>query len=271
MSSSTIIPVESLSDPRIAVYLNLKERELAREGGRFIAEGEMVVRRLLASDYPVESVLMADRHVEKIPPLVPPGVPIYMAPAAVVNQIVGYKFHSGVMACGVRKPRLSIEQIASSWTSDKPVVLTVLPEIANTENMGALIRISAAFGVNAMILGQHSCDPYYRQSIRVSMGNIFSVPIVQCEDLLSDLRLLRERWNVQLLATVLDETAEPLARSQTAARMGILFGGEGPGLRADEIAACDRRITIPMQMGTDSLNVSVAAAVILYHFTQYAR
>jgi tRNA G18 (ribose-2'-O)-methylase SpoU len=174
------------------------------------------------------------------------------------------------MACGVRKPRLTVEQVAATW-GEKPVVLTVLPEVANTENMGALIRISAAFGANAMILGEHSCDPYYRQSIRVSMGTIFSMPIVQCEDLIADLRRLRERWQVQLVGTVLDETAEVLAHAKAAPRMGVLFGSEAQGLRAEEVAVCDRRVTIPMQMGTDSLNVSIAAAVILYHFTQYAR
>lgn len=270
MASQTLIPVESLADERIAAYVNLKERELAREGGRFIAEGEMVVRRLLDSDYPIESMLLADRRVEEIAPLAPAGVPIYVGSAAMVNQIVGFKFHSGVMACGVRKPRLTIEQVAASW-AEKPVVLTVLPEIANTENMGALIRISAAFGANAMILGEHSCDPYYRQSIRVSMGTIFSMPIVQCQNLIADLQMLRERWQVQLVGTVLDETAEVLAQAKASPRMGILFGGEAQGLRPEEVAICDRRVTIPMQMGTDSLNVSVAAAVILYHFTQYAR
>lgn len=270
MSSGPFIPINTPDDPRIAAYQNLKERELARQGGRFIAEGELVVRRLLASDYPVISVLLAERRVDEIAPLVPGDVPIYVGPAELVNRIVGFKFHSGVMACGVRKPRLTLDQAASSWV-DRPVTLVICPEIANTDNLGSMIRISSAFGADAMILGEHCCDPFFRQSIRVSMGTIFRMPIVQSDDLLTDLRALRERWAVELIATVVSADAETLASAGRTRRTALLFGNEAQGLRPPHVAACDRRITIPMQLGTDSLNVSVAAGVILYHFTQYAR
>jgi tRNA G18 (ribose-2'-O)-methylase SpoU len=102
------------------------------------------------------------------------------------------------------------------------------------------------------------------------MGTIFRIPIIQSQDLLSDLRRLRERHGVQLLATVLDESAEPLASAPRAARIGLLFGNEAQGLSSQHVAACDRRVTIPMKLGTDSLNVSVAAGIFLYHFTHYA-
>src|SRR5688572_7775894 len=102
MASRLVIAIDNLSDARIDVYTRLKDRDVAAIDGRFIAEGELVVRRLLASPFETESVLLADRRVEEIAPLVPEGVPIYVAPAEVVNQIVGFKFHSGVMACGRR-------------------------------------------------------------------------------------------------------------------------------------------------------------------------
>lgn len=270
MSSGSITQIDSLSDPRIAAYLNVKERELARQGGRFIVESELVVRRLLDSDYPVESVLAADKRAEEMASLVPAGVPVYAAPAEMVNRIVGFKFHSGVMACGVRKAPVLLETMAAGW-GDRPVTLVVCPEVANTDNMGSLIRISSAFGATAMVLGERSCDPFFRQSVRVSMGTIFRMPIVQSRNLLEDLRQLRERFGVQLLATVLAEDAEPLNRTSRPRRIGVLFGNEAQGLRAEEIAACDRRVTIPMQLGTDSLNVSVAAGIVMYHFTQYAK
>jgi tRNA G18 (ribose-2'-O)-methylase SpoU len=270
MFSGHLIHIDSLTDPRIAAYLNLKERELARHGGRFIAEGELVVRRLLDSDYPVESILLADRRAEEIAPLAPPGVPVYVAPAERVNRMVGFKFHSGVIACGMRKPPLSLEAAAQSW-GDRPVTLVICPEIANTDNLGSLIRISSALGATAMVLGERCCDPFFRQSIRVSMGTIFRMPLVRSRNVLEDLVLLRQRWGVQLLATVLADDAEDLSRADRPGRIGILLGNEAQGLRLDEIAACDRRITIPMRLGTDSLNVSVAAGIVMYHFTQYAQ
>ncbi|HEV8292983.1 MAG TPA: hypothetical protein VGP94_13705, partial [Tepidisphaeraceae bacterium] len=112
MESRPIMTIDNLSDPRIDVYTRLKDREVAAMDGRFIAEGELVVRRLLASTYQTESVLLADRRVEEIAPIVPEFVTIYSAPADLVNQIVGFKFHSGVMACGRRGPTMSLDNLA---------------------------------------------------------------------------------------------------------------------------------------------------------------
>jgi len=251
----------------MSAYVNLKERELAREGGRFIAEGEFVVRRLLESRYAVESLLLAEHRVAEMVPLAPAGVPVYFAPATIVNRIVGFKFHSGVMAVGLRGQPVTLAEAAAHW-ANRPLTLVVLPEISNTENMGALIRISAAFGVDAVILGKRTCDPFYRQSIRVSMGAIFSLPLVRSASLLDDLRALHDVHGVELFATVLSPDAERLSATRRCHRMGILFGNEAQGLSAEHIAACSRRITIPMLLGTDSLNVAVSAGIVLFHFTQ---
>jgi tRNA G18 (ribose-2'-O)-methylase SpoU len=162
-----VIPVDSLDDPRVAHYRNLKDRELARDGDRFIAEGEQVVRRLLGSDYPAESLLLARRRADEIAPLAPPGLPVYVVDDALVHQIVGFKFHSGVMAVGRRKPAEPLDALLSRVARKPRLTLVVLPDIANTDNMGALVRISAAFGADALVVGQHCCDPFWRQSVRV--------------------------------------------------------------------------------------------------------
>ena len=101
-NSWPVIPIDNVSDPRIDVYTRLKDRDIAAMDSRFIAEGELVVRRLLASSYRCESVLLADHRVAEIAPLVAEGVAIYSGPAEVVNRIVGFKFHSGVFGCGWR-------------------------------------------------------------------------------------------------------------------------------------------------------------------------
>jgi tRNA G18 (ribose-2'-O)-methylase SpoU len=270
MGSPVVIPIDKLSDARIDVYTRLKDRDIAATDGRFIAEGELVVRRLLASQYQAESVLLADRRVAEIAPLVPEGVEIYSAPAEVVNRIVGFKFHSGVMACGKRGKTLVLDDLAV-LRSEREVNLVILPQIAATDNLGSLIRISSAFGASAMILGERCCDPFYRQSIRVSMGTIFGMPLVRSADLMGDLRRLRGEFGVELVASVAEGSGEALAGARRSRMMGFLFGNEAQGLSGEEIGACDRRVTIPMMLGTDSLNVSVAAGVVLYHFTQYAR
>jgi len=261
-----VIPINSIDDPRIAPYRNLKDRELAREGGLFIAEGELVVRRLLRSDYPVESVLLGERRVNEIAPVLPTGIPVYLVPDSMVHQIIGYRFHSGMIAVGRRKPTLTLDQLMSA--PRERLTMVILPETATAQNLGALIRIAAAFGCDALVLGERSCDPFWRQAIRVSMGTIFSLPLVRSQNLLEDMARLRQAWGVELAATVLDEDAETLARAPRGPRLGILFGNEAQGLSPEYVRACDRRITIPMRTGIDSLNVAIAAGIFLHHFTR---
>jgi tRNA G18 (ribose-2'-O)-methylase SpoU len=253
---------ESIDDPRLAHYRNLKDRELARLGDRFIAESEFVVRRLLASDYPVDSVLVAKRKADAIASAVPSQVPMYVLPDAQLDRVIGYPFHTGVIAVGRRKPSRPLHEVLPASTQRSTLV--ICPDIINFENLGSLLRISSAFGADAVILGERCCDPFYRLSIRVSMGTIFSMPIVRSVNLIDDMARLRNEFGYELAATVLDDTAEPLPASRRGDRLGILFGNEAVGLSPGDIAACDRRITLPMSRGTDSLNVAVAAAVFLY-------
>jgi tRNA G18 (ribose-2'-O)-methylase SpoU len=261
-----IISIDSLDDPRVAHYRNLKDRELERRGRRFIAEGEHIVRRLLASDFPVESVLLADRRAALIAPLVPDHVPVYVVTSERMNEILGLKFHSGIMACGIRKPPRSLDGCIPRGR--QRLMLTILPDISNVENIGALVRLSAGFGADAMLLGEHCHDPWWRQSIRVSMGTIFTLPIVQSDDLVRDLARLKNEWNVELIATVLDPDAEPLEHAKRPEKIGLLFGGEAQGLSPQMVEQCDRKVMIPMHCGTDSLNVAVAAGIMLYHFAR---
>ncbi len=258
--------IDSINDPRIAPYRHLKDRDLASTTDLFIAEGELVVRRLLASALRTHSVFLSERRAEEIAPLAPDDVPVYIAHHELMHDIVGFKFHSGVLAAGQRPARLRIEDVAPQSASR--LTLLICPELANTENLGAMIRIGAAFGIDAMVLGERSCDPFFRQSVRVSMGTVFSVRIVQSQDLLRDLEWLKREREVELIATVLDETAERLASVKRSSRAAILFGNEAQGLDELTLAMCDRRVTIPMQLGTDSLNVAVAAGIVMYHFSR---
>ena len=256
--------IDSLDDPRLSPYRLLKDRELAREGERFIAEGEHVVHRLLQSHYPVESVLLAERRAAEMGPVVGERAPIYVVQNQLIHQILGFKFHSGVIACG---RRLASPTLNEAIPSHGRVTVVVCPETNNTENLGALIRVAAGFGVTAMLLGPRCADPFYRQSIRVSMGTVFHLPIVQSSDLDRDLKSLKQS-GVELVATVTDSDAQSLATAGRPDRLALLFGNEAQGLGQQWTRLCHRKVTIPMQLGTDSLNVHVAAAVMLYRFTQ---
>lgn len=259
-------PITTLDDPRVWHYRDLKDRALDRSGKWFIAEGEHVVRRLLASDFPVESVFLSEKRAAEMAPIVPRGVPVYVASQEIMEQVVGFKFHSGVVACGRRKPRATIDEVIPK--NRERLTIVACPDLSNVENIGSMIRLCAGFGVDALVLGEHSHDPLWRQSVRVSMGTVFSLPIVHTDNLLRDLTRLRNEWGVELAATVLDESAEPLSDAPRGPRFGLLFGNEAQGLDDAHVAVCQRRVTIPMKLGTDSLNVAIAAGIFLYHFTR---
>jgi tRNA G18 (ribose-2'-O)-methylase SpoU len=156
--------IASLDDPRVACYRNLKDRELARAGGLFIAEGELLVRRLLASKLATESVLVSDRRAGEVVPTIGPGITVYVAPDALVHELLGFHFHSGVMACGRRGHGPTLEEVMTPRVQGGGrVTLAICPDTANTRNLGAIIRVCAAFGVDALVLGQYCCDPFFRQ------------------------------------------------------------------------------------------------------------
>jgi tRNA G18 (ribose-2'-O)-methylase SpoU len=252
-----ICQIQSLDDPRLEAYRDMKDPELARLGGRFIAESENVVKRLLASPIGVESVLVAQRKLPAIESLVKPGTIIFSATDQIIEQVIGFEFHSGVLACGIRpdSAKLSAGRL-----------IVACQRITNTENLGSLIRIAAAFGADSMLIGESCCDPFFRQSVRVSMGTVFSLPLVRSENFLKDLDRLSE-MGVKTFATVLDTDAKELAKIKVPPKAALVFGNEAQGLDQETIEHCKQRITIPMKLGTDSLNVAVAAAVFLYHFT----
>jgi tRNA G18 (ribose-2'-O)-methylase SpoU len=134
--------------------------------------------------------------------------------------------------------------------------------------MGAIVRIGAAFGIDALLLGKGCCDPFARRVIRVSMGTTFTLPIVESQDLASDLLKLKTEWGFQLAATVLDDDSEELDQAKRSGRFGILMGNEDVGLDDSWTGLCEKKLTIPMCRGTDSLNVAVAAGIVLHHLTR---
>jgi tRNA G18 (ribose-2'-O)-methylase SpoU len=258
------VRINSLDDPRIETYRELKDTNHTRWNGLFICEGEKLVRRLLASDFAVESVLFSDRFERQFGALAPPEVPVWIVPDELVEPLVGFNFHRGILACGRRRANPTLDELAPLG---RRLTLAICAEVQDPENLGAILRISSAFGVDGVLVGGGgSADPFSRRVLRVSMGASLRVPIRETADIAAELDQLRDTLAVELAATVLDQSAEPLSAAKRSDRFALLFGSEGHGLDPAIIALCNRRVTIPMTLGTDSLNVAVAAGICLYHF-----
>ena len=256
MSQPHVLPIGDAADPLLADYRDLKEHRLRADSGKFIAESESVVRKLLHSPLAVESLLLTAPHLERLRPALPADVPVYLVEQPVMDGVAGFHVHRGCLAVG-RRP-------AGARVPDDARTVVVLEDLVDVDNLGAMVRNAAAFGADALLLSPRAADPYYRKAIRVSMGTVFSLPIVRAERWPDDLEALR-RQGLSLVAAVLDDTAVPLGRFSWPPRAALVLGTEGPGLSASAQRVCDHRVTIPMARDrADSLNVATAGALFLY-------
>jgi tRNA G18 (ribose-2'-O)-methylase SpoU len=259
--------IDSLDDPRLEYYRNVRQTNLTRWSGRFIAEGKLVVERLLASDLAVESVLVSDRRRDALAPNLRTDVDVYIAPQSVCEQLVGYNFHAGVLACARRPPAVELDAVAGRTGR---LTMVACPKITGPENLGTLIRLCHAFAADALMLGLGSADPFSRRVVRVSMGSVFKVPIVESPDAIADVTRLREEHRVETWAAVASSKAEPLDKCTRPSRLALILGNEYEGLSDLWLALADRKVSIPMAGGADSLNVTCAASILLYQVTRTA-
>lgn len=259
-----LIPIDDLSDAHLSAYRNLKDRELVDQN-RLIAEGEHLVRRLLASTLITESVMVSRRRLERIAPIVPDDVPLYVVEEAQIHQIIGFRFHSGIIAVGYRPKPPELRSIIPP--GDRPAMIVVMSELISAQNVGGIIRLAAGFGADGVMVDSRCVDPFYRLAVRTSMGACFSLPIVYSRYLLGDLSVLQEN-HVTTVAACLSEQAIPLHTAPSVDRVAIVLGNEAQGLSQQVITACNQQVTIPMRHGTDSLNVANAAGIFMYHFAR---
>jgi tRNA G18 (ribose-2'-O)-methylase SpoU len=262
-----VFHIDLLDDPRLDPYRNLRRSNKTRWSGQFVVEGHRVVRRLIESGLAIDSIAVTERREHFLDDVLPADVPLLVMPFEIATELVGYKFHHGVMACGIRPPDPKLDQLVPRMPA-LPLVVAC-PRMTDPDNMGGLIRLCAGFGVGAMLLGSDCSDPYSRRVLRVSMGAAFALPIIESFDLAADLNWLRDEHRFRLLATVLDPQAKLLAEIEPRLPTVLLLGNESDGLAQEWIDLSDERVTIPMT-AADSLNVTVAAGIFL-HWLRFGR
>ena len=261
----SLISIDSLEDPRITVYRDLHAGADWRRRGRFIVEGHHLVQRLLASRFEVESVLVeAGASLQQYQELSPQG-DCYVGSKELVNELVGFRFHRGVLACGKRAQVVSLAEL--NLAAVGPLRLVVCVRICDPENLGSLIRSAAAFGVQGIVVAEGCADPFSRRVTRVSMGANLLSPLVEIDDSGEILQQLAEKHGVQRYAAVVDHAALPLPVVDPATRWALVFGNEGDGIPPSIRQNCDQEVTIAMAQGVDSLNVGVSAGIFLYHMS----
>jgi tRNA G18 (ribose-2'-O)-methylase SpoU len=262
MVDAGTIRIDDPQDPRIEDYRDIRERDLVKRQGMFIAEGKTVLQVLLRQDrFPVRSLLILETRLAGIRRLldeVATDVPVYVASQPVIDAIAGFHMHRGILALGaipaevIRLP----ERIPRSWET-----VLVLSGIANHDNIGAIFRNAAAFGADAVLLDSECCDPLYRKAIRVSVGGVLRVPYYRIEGLEQALSKLTEAGIA--VAALSPSGSRPMEDWEPSKRQAIVLGSEGHGLAENWLRRLDT-VSIRMAGGFDSLNVATSGAIALF-------
>lgn len=267
-----IIRITDYEDPRIDVYTRLTDHQLRRHaasvGGVMIAESRFVIETALELGLLPHSMLLDERHVDSMMPLLeklPPKTPVYVASREVMSQVVGFKVTRGYL-CALPRPITKMPKDVLEGARR----IAVLEGLVDVTNMGAIFRSAAALGIDAVLLAPDCADPYSRRALRVSMGCVLKVPWARAVELKGGWphmtsELLHEQ-GFHCCALALRDDAVPLddPTLKEHEKLALFLGTEGWGLTQPALDACDASVIIPMANSVDSLNVAAAAAVAFW-------
>ncbi len=264
MAPMPVIPIDDPSDPRLADYRGLTDVALRRvlepERGLYMAEGAKVIERAVRAAHRPRSVLVSERWLESVAPLVDDATPVFLAPAALLEDVTGYQVHRGALASMERPALPALADLARDARR-----IVVLEGIVDHTNVGAIFRSAAGIGADAVVVSPTCADPLYRRSVKVSMGTVFQVPWTRAESwpgALDELRGLG--FTVAGLALTDDAVALDDFAAGAGERVALVMGTEGDGLTRQALAHVDSAVVIPMHGGVDSLNVAAASAVAMW-------
>ncbi len=258
------IKINDIQDDRVSIYRSLKGRELGREGV-FIAEGEKVVKELIDTGIVVASFLVTPEFYKKFRPTLAKlslrDTHVYIAPREVIQEIVGFRFHQGLMAACRIPRRFSLEDSLRKIGS--PHTIVALNGVNNPENVGLIARNAAAFKVGAIIVDQKTYDPYYRRAVRVSMGTIFRIPVIYVDDMAQALMWIKTELGTRIIGTSLDRKSKDMSSLDLSGNNCFVFGNEDIGMDRNSVISCDLSVRIAIEKNVDSLNVACASAILL--------
>ena len=267
-SEINIQHIVSLEHKGLEPYRTLRRPLEHIKQGIFVAEGEKVVRRLLDSELQIVSMLMTAEWFEELSrssnldSRTPKNSStIVVAKKGLLESIVGYNLHQGVMAVAKIPEECSLGEIITSLS--EPYLFVALDDLVNSENVGIIVRNCAAFGVQTIIVGETSSSPYLRRAVRNSMGAVFQIPVVHVQNLAVALNYLHKMHKTSIIAADANSDAN-IHGAKFSGNICLILGNEDAGISKEVQAACTERLKIPMRNGIDSLNVANASAVFLY-------
>ncbi len=266
-----IIALDDLSDQRLAPFVRLSDHQLRDSENRnrklMVAESRFVVELALREGLQALALLLDERHLHTMQEALSgldDEVPVFVAPRALLSELVGYNVTRGYYGAFVRPELRSVREVTRDACR-----IAVLDGLVDPTNVGALFRSAAALGADAVLLSPTCADPLSRRALRVSMGTVLQVPWTRLDGnqgtWAMSLRELRSQ-GFHVAAMALVDGATPLDSPALAAheKLALVFGTEGWGLSENVLQECDEAVVIPMSGRVDSLNVATSAAVAFW-------
>jgi tRNA G18 (ribose-2'-O)-methylase SpoU len=259
-----LIEVDDPSDVRLSDYRDLRyvqlRKHLESDEGLFLAEGEKVVRRSVEAGFEPRSFLMAPRWLDGLADVLDRSdAPCYVLSEALAEEVTGFHVHRGALASLHRRPLPPVDEVLAGARS-----VLVLEDLVDHTNVGAVFRSGAALGMDAVLLAPRCADPLYRRSVKVAMGAVFATPWTRLPDWYDALPQLSAAGFTTVALTLATDSVPIEEAVRGVDRLALVLGSEGHGLSSRWEESADRRATIPMQPGIDSLNVAAASAVACY-------
>lgn len=262
-----MVEITDIDDPRISFYRSLRYTPPSHIKAKvFIAEGEKVVLRLLRSTLKIHSIFAIldfyESYKKEIEKKLVPDDCKYFAEKNLMEKIVGFHLHSGVMAIGYRPENIEVDVLSER--------IVGLNRVNNSENIGQIARIARSFGFESLLVDEQSTSPFLRRAVRVSMGNVFYLKVRESENFLEDLELLKSN-NYKVISCELTENSIDLFDFKFPNKVVVVFGNEDKGIANEVLKLSDAVVQIPIRKEVDSLNVAVATAVVLSEFNRQFR
>jgi len=251
--------IDDPADERLSDFIDLADPAARRRRERdeiFIAEGFVAVQRLVESRHGVRSILVARSKLGRLRAVIGDlDVAVYVSPDDVLAATVGFNMHRGVVAAADRRPLSTVDEVLARATR-----IAILEGLNDPENLGLIARTARAFGVDALVLDPTCIDPYYRRTVRVSMGEVLLLDVARCAEWPQGLDAIRAAGFVTWAMTPARDAVN-VWDLEIPERLAVVLGAEGPGLTQQAIDRADRRVRIPISAAVDSINVGHAAAV----------
>ncbi len=250
------ITINDINIPDLKIYHQFRDNAFTADQS-FVADSPKVVNLLLETDITVRSILATQEYYEEFEHLIKDkNIPqLFVASKVLMQEIVGHKIHHNVMMHGTRPAQTPLNEL------DDHIIM--LDEISSTQNIGSIARSAAALGINSYLLPTHGPHPYSRRALRVSMGHISMLKTHLYDDIFKTIQILKSNgYHIYAAEVIPDSTS--LSNVKVTDKWVLLMGHEGSGISQDILDICDEVLTIEMAEGVKSLNVGVAASIIMY-------